>query len=348
MPYTFNNQIDFLLENACPVIRYLVHRDFLKTSEDSILMQDLYEELLQQKNIKDHFSAQHSDCWMGYELHGNDSIESHIGTLINSGVRPDDERIKKAINALLTTEISSQHKNCFKGGAALDAEERGGNKAIIAKILSWVKYSENEPILAEQIKLAYEHLSAVLKYDSVDDFSVCSKSERYYKPKARFPGSNHIGLLDATQSWRSEETTNTAKAAMKHGYYLMKDFDEYITFKKPKEYGGGFVGPFNYNWQVLKPIDEDGLQIILNSSYRFQFGFWLRSVSEVPDFARQSTKTYELIADLLEEDKLFEMIPSGALDAFKSISGREPSWRKKNAAKCDVTFAVLRACWNVI
>ncbi len=311
-------------------------------------MQGMYEELLQQKNVQDHFDAQHPDGWIGYELHGNDSIEAHINSLLNLGVRPDDERIQKAIHALMTPDISSQHKNTFKGGEALDAEDRGGNKAIIANILSWVKYSEDEPVLAEQIKFAYEHLSAVLQYNSVDDFSVRGKSERYYKPKARFPGSNHIGLLNSTQGWRSNEKMNIVKAAVKHGYELMKDFDEYITFKKPKEYGGGFVGPFNFNWQSLKPIDETGLHRILNSPYRFQFGFWLRSVSEVPDFARQSTKTYELLANLIDEDKLFEMIPHGALDAFKSISGREPNWRKKSAAKCDVTFAVLRACWNVV
>ena len=46
----------------------------------------------------------------------------------------------------------------------------------------------------------------------------------------------------------------TAKAAVKRAYDIMKDVDEYITFKKPAEFGGGFIGPFNYNWHALKPM----------------------------------------------------------------------------------------------
>ena len=49
-----------------------------------------------------------------------------------------------------------------------------------------------------------QDLSAVLDYTSVDDFSVKGKNKRYYKPNALFPGANHIGLLENTQSWRNE------------------------------------------------------------------------------------------------------------------------------------------------
>ncbi len=347
MSYNFQKQIDFLLDNACVGIRYLVHRDLLKTPTDEPFMKQMYSEILQQSNVQKHFSAQHPDGWLGYELHGGDSMESHISGLLNSGVSVDDPSIQKAIAALTTPEIASQHKNWFHGGDALDAEGRGGNRAIIAGILSWVGYPEDAPILSDEIALSYEHLSAVLQYQSVDDFSIKGKSQRYYKPKARFPAANHIGLLAATQSWRTDETMNTAKVAIAHGYNLMKDFNEYITFRKPAEYGGSFVGPFNYNWQALRPVNEEQLRNILENPYHFQFGFWLGAVSGVPDWVRQSTETYELLADLLEKDAIFNRIPEKALKAFRQIMGREPNWRKKSAAKCDVTYAVLKACYPV-
>lgn len=339
--------IDFLLENAGVNIRYLVHRDLLGTPKDEPFMQAMQAEILQQPNVQKHLAAQHPDGWFGHELHGIDGMDCHIGGLLNAGVEPDNPQIQKAITALLTPEIASQHKNWFRGGDALDAEERGGNQAIMTNILSWVGYSEETPLLSRQIALSYEHLSAVLSYQSVDDFSVRGKNERYYKPMARFPGSNHIALLSATKSWRSDENMQTAQAAIRHGYELMKDFDEYITFKKPAEYGGGFVGPFNYNWQALKPVSEEQLDGILNSSYNFQFAFWLGAVSGVPDWVRQSNQTYELLADWLDKDVWMDRIPDKSLKAFRQVMGKEPSWRKKNAAKCDVTYAVLRACWDV-
>ncbi len=36
MEYNLKKHIDFLLENACPSIRYLVHRDILKTPTDKL------------------------------------------------------------------------------------------------------------------------------------------------------------------------------------------------------------------------------------------------------------------------------------------------------------------------
>lgn len=299
----FQKQIDFLINNACSSIKFLVYRDFLHTPLTEPIMQNLRADILNQENIKKHLECQHPDGWFGDELHGGDG---------------------------------------------LDAEGRGGNKAIIAAILSWVGYDESYPILAEQIALSWEHIEAVIHYESVDDFTKKGKNERYYKPFARFPGANHIGLLNATQSWRSEEKMKTARASMKHAYELMKDFDEYITFKKPAEYGGSFVGPFNYNWQALKPVDEEKLYKIINDPYNFRFAFWLGSVSGVPDWVRQSDETYEILADFLEKDDKLDVIPDRVFSAFRRVSGKEPSYRKRSAAQCDLTYALLRAVWNVI
>lgn len=311
-------------------------------------MKKLQAEILQQPNIQKHLNAQHTDGWFGHELHGIDGMDCHIGGLLNAGVEPDNPNIQKAVVALTSPEIASQHKNWFRGGDALDADGRGGNRAIIADILSWLKVSEDTPVLRDEIALSFEHLKAVLQYNSVDDFSIRGKKERDYKPNVKFPGANHIGLLAGTKGWRTEENMQIAKSAVQHGYEMLKDFDEYITFKKPVEYGDGFVGPFNYNWQALKPITEEQLFGIINSSYNFQFGFWLGAVSGVPDWVRQSTQTYELLADMLEKDTLFDCIPEKALSAFRNIMGKEPNWRKKSSAKCDLIYVVLRACYPVL
>lgn len=348
MGYDFQKPIDFLLENACASIRYLVYRDLLKAPTDEPFMKELQAELLQQPNVQKHLTAQHPDGWFGHELHGIDGMDCHIGGLLNAGVEASDPCIQKAVTALTTPEIACQHKNWFRGGEALDAEGRGGNRAITADILSWVKASEDTPVLREEITLSFEHLQAVLQYHSVDDFTVKGKNERYYRPKAKFPGANHIGLLASTQSWRTEANMQTAKSAVRRAYELMKDFDEYITFRKPAAFGGGFVGPFNYNWQALKPIDEDHMRHIIENPYPFQFGFWLGAISGVPDWVRQSTVSYALLADRLTEDTLFDLLPDKTLKAFRQIMGREPNWRKKAAAKCDVTFAALKACMPVL
>ena len=91
-----------------------------------------------------------------------------------------------------------------------------------------------------------------------------------------------------------------------------------------------------------------GLGGILESPYPFQFGFWLRDITGLPEWARQNTSAYELLADWLEREILPERIPEKALKAFRQIAGREPYWRKETNVKCDITFAVLEACVPVL
>lgn len=346
MSTQFRHQIDFLLAHACPGIRYLVQRDLLGIPTDEPHMTALQSEILLQPNTVRLMSAQHPDGWFGHELHGIDGMDCLIGGLLNLGVEADHPAIRKAITALLTPEIASAHKNWFRGGAALDAGGRGGDRAVIANILAMTKAPEDTPVYADELALAYEHLSAVTGYRSVDDFSIRGKNERYYKPDARFPGANHIGILAAAQGWRTDETMQNAKAAAKRAYEIMKDVDEFITFKKPAEFGGGFVGPFNYNWQALSPMTEEQIVGIMNSPNSFSFAFWLGAVSGVPDWVRQHNGTYEALAEMLERDTLSDNLPDNALSAFRKVSGREPSYRKKYAARCDLLYAVLQAVWG--
>lgn len=348
MQTIWNDAIDFLLDHACASIRYLVHRDMLGTPVNAPAMMALQEEILHQPNIQKILAAQHEDGWLGDELHGNNGMDHLLGGLLNAGVEKEHPAVQRAIHALITPDIASQHKNWFRGGDALDAGGRGGNRAITAQILSWVHDSEEYPLVQEQISLSFEHLRAALRYASVDDFSIKGKKERYYRPNAAFPGANHISMLAATESWRTDETVKTAKSAAKRGYELMRDVNEYITFKKPAEFGSGFVGPFNYNWQALTPITEEGLQAIIHDSYPFHFAFWLRSVTGVPDFMLQSTGTYEVLADLLRKGKVEELLPDKTFRAFRQVMGKEPNLRRKNAVKCDLTYALLRACFGVL
>lgn len=346
-----SKSIDFLLENACVSIRYLVYRDILGTQINDPMMKDMREVVLQQKTVQKHLAAQHPDGWLGHELHGGDGMDCHIGSLLGLGVEVDDPHIQKALNALRTPEIAEQHKNYFAGGAALDADGRGGNKAIIAGILASLREDENNPLIADEINLALKHFKGALNHNCIDDFTIVANDKsktRYYKPNALFPGANHIGLLANTRSWQTDENLQTAKAAMAHCYSLMKNVEGGITFRKPKEYGGGFVGPFNFNWQALNPIEMSDLNRIIDNSYRFSFGFWLRSITGFPQWGLQTTQPYLLLADLLETDTLMNIFTDDALAGFRYISGIEPNWRNNTAVKCDLTFAVLRACWPML
>ena len=344
----FDSEIDFLLDKACDSIRYLVKRDLLGVPADSAEMTAIEEKIIAQPNVRKILAAQCEDGWFGHELHGIDGLDHLIGELLNAGVEKEHPAIQKAIRALITPEVASQHKNRFRGGEALDEGGRGGNRAVTAQILSWVHYSEDYPLMAEQIELSLDHTTAAINYNSVDDFTKTAGGKRFYRENARFPGANHIAMLAATESWRTDENVRAVKSACAHCYELMRNVDEYITFKKPEKFGGGFVGPFNYNWQALTPMTEEHLTDIINGSYNFGFAFFLGSVTGVPDFMPRPTVTYGLLADILRRGNVDELIPEPAYRAFRQVMGKEPTLRRKYAKKCDLTYALLRACWGVM
>ena len=51
----------------------------------------------------------------------------------------------------------------------------------------------------------------------------------------------------------------------------------------------------------------------------------------------------KVLADMLDRNAIFNQIPEKALKACKRVWGKEPNYRKKYAAECDVIFAVLKA-----
>ena len=57
MGYNFQKQIDFLLEHACPSIKYLVHRDMLNVPMNEPFMVALQNEILAQTNTQKHLAA---------------------------------------------------------------------------------------------------------------------------------------------------------------------------------------------------------------------------------------------------------------------------------------------------
>jgi hypothetical protein len=345
----FEKAINFLLENACVNIQYLIRRDYFKIPISEPLMQQMQAALLQQKMVQKCLAAQHGDGWLGHELHGGDGMDNLFSVLLRLGVEPDSPYIQKAINALLTPEIARQHKNYFAGGDALDADGRGGNKSVTAWILSTAHVPEDIPLLAEEIRISFSHLSGALEYKRIDEFTKESPKFRYYKPGVKFPGENHICLLDNTHSWRTEENLKTARDAMVNCTSIMKDIDSSILFRKPKEFGGSFLGPFNFGWRTQNHIESsDLLQIINDPKNRFRFGFWLRNMIRQPVWAMQTTQPYELLAELIETDTLMDIMTDNSLSGLRFIWGIEPHWHNKTAVKCDLLFTVLKVCWPVL
>lgn len=344
--------VDFLLQNACVNTRYIVNRDFKGISVNEPFMQRMQEEILRQKNAQKVFAIQHDDGWFGHELHGGPgSAMEGVHYLIMLGVEPGNEKLQKAKRALLDPDISMKHNNYFAGGDALDADGRGGNRAVAAGILAALGEDEGNALIADEINLALCHFKGALQHNSIDDFTIVANDKaktRYYKPNALFPGANHIGILARTSGWRTKENVTMITESIEHCIGLMKDAAQFPTFKKRPPYGSGFVGPFNFNWHAFNVKD---FECFSEHAYRFGYAFWMRTLigfgklgiaGDIPAVKKQ----YLLLAELLETDRLYEKLSENAKKGFRHVSSIEPSWKNEINIKCDIYFSALVAIHN--
>lgn len=95
-------------------------------------------------------------------------------------------------------------------------------------------------------------------------------------------------------------------------------------------------------------MNEDQIIGVINSADNFHFAFWLRAISNVPSWMKQSNGTYEVLAGMLDRNIILDKIPEGVFNAFRKVLGKEPTYRKKHAAECDILYAVLRAVWEKV
>lgn len=331
--------IDFLMEYGGDSIQYRVRRDILSVSSQTEQMVKLHDRIMSKPKVKKILDAQHEDGWIGNTLHGSppDGFDSNVWKLLNFGVDKHHVIFMKAIHALLHPKEDEAYKRTFPGGPALDADGRGGDKSVVANILASLDYEYVENVTLE-VRRSLDHFRGAMNYTSVDDFSVATRSgsRRYYKPKALFPGANHLRLLSATKQWRTSENIEMVKRSFIHCIRLMKDETQPIFFKSKTH----FVGPFNFNWRIF-PFSIDQIN---HDSYAMVW--WLRTlqqcstlgfVNEIPELASE----YNYLMELLESEDLYKKQTEKSLQRFREIWSIEERWKQKEQVQSDLFFLAL-------
>jgi hypothetical protein len=340
-----NDQIiNYLLRYGGASIRYRVKRDILNEPADTPEMTALYEELLSKKRTVKLTKNQYEDGWFGSELHGGHpaGMDISIYLLLSYGIEKNDPMMRKAIGCILDPTSGERHKKWMRGGMALDEDGRGGNDAVIAGLLGMLGSEDNEYVI-KQIKLSLDHMAGALKHEQAADFTKTAKNGTlYYMPCARFPGANHLSLLNDTFSWRTKENMECVKRSISHCFKLMKNVENSPVFKNKDH----IVGPFNYDWHVDRFTIDD----IKNDTYSFIW--WWRSlylvsgldhIYEVSEFKH----SYDYLRELLYSGDIYLKQTEMSLKRMKDIFSLEDNWKNQTSMICDFLFAGIIVMKNI-
>lgn len=338
-----DNLLSFLLEYGGCSIQYRIKREIMNMESLNSELLDLQEQILNKPKVKKVIEKRQPDGWIGNELHGarGKGLDSSVCFLLNCGIEKDSQIMRDVVQALLKEKEEVEYRTTFKGGEALDLDGRGGNKAVMAGILADLG-EENNLLVQNEIRTSICYLRDSLQYETIDDFTLVNKKGiRYYKTDAHFPGSNHLNLLGATQSWRNDENTELVKKSLAHCMKIMQGNRDSIMFKSNTH----FVGPFNFNWNLAYfNIDK-----IYQDSYALVW--WLRSLyrlskKEVINEVLELKKAYDYLFELVKSHDIFTKQTEASLKRFKDIISIENNWRKQESIYCNVMFYSIIILFN--
>ena len=340
----FQKQIDYLLENASPNIKYRVKKEILKESTDSPEMMELQAKILTLPKVKKAFACQCENGFFGSVLHGVyfDGFDSTVNLLKRNGVEITEPRMIKAKDALANWQ-EYERDHFYKAGNAMDEHGRGGFRAIWAEQLVELGADENLHQIQEQIFNALNAFRGALQYSTPDDFSKKATFRgqpcRYYIRGSTFPAANHINILEKTLSWRSPENFEMVRKSYRHCKEIMKDYHDGFIYINC----GYFVGPFNYNWNAPK------VRINIHSfdDHPIDFAWFMKDLSTAsvsyPIFDDGNPFFTDSLIEMITDENLIGTIGEEQMRHFKNYSSLAPSWRKKESVACDIYFPILLA-----
>lgn len=243
---THANSIDFLLENAGPVIRYRLRKEILgdlTPAEEEKLLEQIYElphfKLVQGYAKPDGYigSGMHSwDNWRGRVLHETPLQDGENAARLLSYYRIPKEHplVAGFVSAMRDEEILREefsyippeiprYENRFVG-------LNNGNclAALLYTMQAMLGYGDDYEELREFQQIAirgFERVSRAPSLETMTKYNPDAKRKYnypYIEAEEYFPDAYTLAMLAYTKSWRTEENVRMLAEALNHINAIMK------------------------------------------------------------------------------------------------------------------------------
>lgn len=355
--------IDFLLENAGPVIRYRLRREILgdlSPVEEERLLEQIYE--LSQFRLVESYakpdgyigSGMHSwDNWRGQVLHETPLQDGENAARLLSyyripkqhplvagfvGAMRDEEILRREFS-YISPEIP-RYENRF---AALN----NGNclMALLYTMQAMLGYGDDYEDLKEFQQIALKGFERVAQAPSLEALTKYDPGAKrrynypYIEAEEYFPDAYTLAMLAYTGSWRTEENVRMLAGALNHINAVMRpDNNMHVHVC------GKYMAPC---FALVRPIRAFRPDLIDSITYRRILSeIAMLGVGEQAEVLRESAANVE---EAIDGDGILRMnfdAPhnkrySPRYIEYPSPYGDvrlEPDYGKKNALWCDLTF----------
>lgn len=351
-----SKSIDFLLENAGPVIQYRLRKEILnnitKTEEEN-----LFEQVYQTPNFKlvqsyvkpNGYigSGAHSwGNWRGVNYHPTYLADGEASArlLSNYAIPKMHPMIVNFINAM-RNEDTLRHEFSYIPPEIPRFENRNtGLKSgsvssdIMVQLYTMqalLGYGDDECV-KRFCEISLDAFCRLLTINSLDDITkfrtIKGKRYPYIEANEYFPCSYHLTTLAHTHSWRSPESIKALTNALNHLNEIMSD-DNCLSVKAGSRYygaGWAFARP-------IKPFTADRVETVIYRRPLTEIA--MLGVGERVDVIRESAAN---IQNAIDSDGIlrtkfkrssFSQYPTAYVDVVL-----ETDHKRKHALECDLTF----------
>ena len=197
---------NYLLENACPSIKYRVKKE-VKNSISLSEEENLIKEIMRDDLVRDISLRQNKNGWIDLDFHHKKGVETSVRVLAQKGIDKKHIYQEKMLHELEKRENSFDDGGLFKVGKVLDDKGFGGSNLIRATIFAYAGEEEKDFIKA-QIKNSLTKFEYVLKVNNLEDIIKPYRNKYVFKAGVMWPSIYDLRILAYTYGWRSNENLN--------------------------------------------------------------------------------------------------------------------------------------------
>ncbi|MDD4474446.1 MAG: hypothetical protein PHV95_01470 [Eubacteriales bacterium] len=349
-----SKSIDFLLENAGPVIQYRLRKEILRDitpTEEENLLEQIYQTpnfKLVESYVKPNGyigSGAHSwGKWRGviYQPTYLADGEACARLLSNYAVPKTNPMIVNFINAMRDEEILREVFSYIppeiprfeNRNTGLKSGNISGDIMVVIYAMQALLGYGDDDYVKPFCDISYEAFRSLLSLNSLDDITKPHKTKGfpYIESDTYFPCSYHLSTLAHTKSWRTPERIRTMVNALNHHNEIMRDDNSMAVKVGSKYYGPGwaFVRPF----MLFK---ADSVETVMYRRPLTEIA--MLGVGENVDVIRESSIN---VREAIDGDGIlrtkfkkssFSTYPTAYVDIVL-----ETDHKRKYALECDLTF----------
>lgn len=346
-----SRSIDFLLENAGPVIKYRLHKEILcglTPNEEENLLEQIYltpNFKLVQSYVKPNGyigSGAHSwGKWRGViyqptyladgeacaRLLSNYAVPKTHPMIVNFiGAMRDEETLRQVFSYIPPEVVRYENRFvALKSGSSL--------MITIYAMQALLGYGDDDYV-KPFVNISLEAFRSILPLNSLGDITKLHKTKAipYIEADTYFPCSYHLTTLAHTQSWRAPENVKAIAKAINHLNEIMRDDNSVSVKVGSKYYGPGwaFGRPF-------KPFMADRIDTVmyrrpLTEIAMLGVGESVGVIRESAANVREAIGPDGILRTMFKKSS-FSPYPTAYVDVRL-----EPDHKRKYALECDLTF----------